>query len=157
MIKAFEYPCFLGPSICCPQLPAKEAKTWQPRLKQSNGLIPEETLDLALKWFQTRFKLQGFNYKVSKQTNRLTLLQVVFTDGIKGPIIKAKNETEENIQTVLLQDGQYVTSLIKIRISHVDIKHSFLDQNDKVVLSYLEENAAWIDFTQTREVGGQRL
>ena len=155
MIENFYKPSFFRAS-CCPRLTSSEAETFWPRLKKGT-VIPEDTIDLALKWFQTRFKLQGFNYKVSKQTNRLTLLQVVFTDGIKGPIIKAKNETEENIQTVLLQDGQYVTSLIKIRISHVDIKHSFLDQNDKVVLSYLEENAAWIDFTQTREVGGQRL
>jgi hypothetical protein len=50
-------PVFVGPSKCCPELNMKDAFTWWPHPKQENGAIPEETLDLALKWFKTRFKL----------------------------------------------------------------------------------------------------
>ena len=105
MIEFLDHPALFVPSPCCPKLTAKEGWTWWPRPKQSNGLIPEETLDLALKWFQTRFKLQGFNFKVSKKSNKLTLLQLIFTHGVKGPILKTKNEIKENIQTILLTGG----------------------------------------------------
>ena len=69
IVKMFERRVFLQRSPCCPQLNFKDACTLWPSPKQSNGLIPVETLDLALKWFQTGFKLQGFNYKVSNKTN----------------------------------------------------------------------------------------
>ena len=74
MVLLSDDPVCLGPSTCCPQMDMKEAFTWWPRQKEDNGDISEETLDLALKWFQTRFKLQGFNFKVSKKTKCLTLL-----------------------------------------------------------------------------------
>ena len=104
MIQELKNPEFLHQSFCCPHITFKEAFTWWLRPKQGNGLIPAETLDLALKWFETRFKLMGFNYKINKKTNFITLFQVVFTHGVKGPIMKAKNETEDNIQTAFLKD-----------------------------------------------------
>ena len=74
MVEYFDQPYYLDRSKCCPKMTEKKAFTFWPRPKQGNGLILEETLDLALKFFQTKFKLQGFNYKVSKKTKYLTLL-----------------------------------------------------------------------------------
>ena len=74
LIFSDENPNNFMPSPCCPQFTQKKAWTFWPLPKQGNGLMAEETLDLALKWFQTRFKLQGINFKVSKKTNKLTLL-----------------------------------------------------------------------------------
>ena len=82
----------------------KESVTFWPLLKQSNGFIPQETLELALKCVQHRIKFLGFNYKQVKKTKYLSLLQVVFTHGYNGPIMKAKKETENNIQSALLKD-----------------------------------------------------
>jgi hypothetical protein len=96
MISNFDHAGFLQRSPCCPQLTNKEAFSFWPRPKQGD-VIPEETLALALKWFQTRFKLQGFNFKISKKTKNLTLLQLIFTHGVKSPIMKSMNETEDNI------------------------------------------------------------
>ena len=104
MIILSNDPVYLSPSTCCPQKTMQEAFTWWPLQKEDNGAIPEETFDLALKWFQTRFKLQGFNFKVSKKTKCLTLLQIIFTHGVKSQIFKAKDETEDNMQNVLLKD-----------------------------------------------------
>ena len=69
MTNDFNNPLYLFPSACCPQSKAIESAIFWPPPKHGNGVIPEETLELALKWFETRFKLQGFNYKVSKKTN----------------------------------------------------------------------------------------
>ena len=73
MIEYFDNPAFCLPTVFCPQLSAKARSNFWPPPKKGTE-IPEETLGLALKWFETRFKLQGFNYKVSKKTNQLTLL-----------------------------------------------------------------------------------
>ena len=56
MLRCFETPMFLEPCpcACCPQLNYSEAITFWPSPKQGK-LIPEDTLDLALKWFDTRF------------------------------------------------------------------------------------------------------
>lgn len=130
---------YLYLSDCCPQFTWKEAYTWWPRPKQDNDLIPNETLELALKWFKTRFKFSGFNYKVSKKTNHLTLLQLLFTHGVKGPVMKTKNETEDNVESAFLKDGQYIASQKRQRVDQVNVVYSFIDQNSKVFLSFLQE------------------
>ena len=68
MVALFDRPNFFYYSPCCPQETIREKFTFWPRPKQCNGLLPEDTFELALQWFQTRFKIKGFNYKVSKKT-----------------------------------------------------------------------------------------
>ena len=143
-------------SLCCKKFSVKEANTWWPlpRQENKNNVIPEETLDLALKWFQTRFKLQGFNYKISKKTNCLTLLQLVFTHGVKSAMAKANNETEDNIETTLLTDGQYLASVKRERIDQLRVKDLFMDQNGKVFFSCVWQFPREKDITPTREMDG---
>ena len=74
MLLGMDVPFYeILPAPCCSNLTMKEASTWWPRKKQGN-MIPEETLGLALKWFQTEFKPRGFNCKISKKTNQISLL-----------------------------------------------------------------------------------
>jgi hypothetical protein len=73
MLRHFETPMFVLPCPCCPHMTYNEAITFWPSPKQGK-LIPEYTLDLALKWFQIRFTFQGFNYKLSQKTKNLTLI-----------------------------------------------------------------------------------
>ena len=134
-----ETPEFQGLSRCCFFLTMKAAWTFWPKPIQENGEIPEETLQLALKWFQTRFTLNGFKYKVSKKTNYLTLLQLLFTDGVKGAIMKSTNETEDNMQTALMKDGQYVAFQRRTRVDGLHCKRSYLDQNRQEIFSFLLE------------------
>ena len=124
MVEWVDRPGFLRPSLCCTKIACKEANTWWPlpRLEQKNRAIPEETIELALKWFHTRFKLQGFNYKISKKTKCLTLLQLVYTHGVKSAIMKAKNETEDNIQTTLLENGQFFAIEKRIRVDTLNVE-----------------------------------
>lgn len=50
--------------------------------------------------------------------------------------MKRKNETEDNIKTAILKDGDYIAKWKQERVDKLNAKISYLDQNQKVVLSY---------------------
>ena len=89
----------------------------------------------------------GFNYKVSKKTKCLSLLQLVFTHGVKSPIVKAKNETEDNMQTAILRDDQHLCIFEMKRVDALFVKTTFMDHNVEIVFTYLNEAPSETDVT----------
>ena len=49
--------------------------------------------------------MKGFGYKLSIKDNKLSAFQMLFSNGVIGKILKAKNETEKNMKIVLLKEG----------------------------------------------------
>ena len=62
---------------------------------------------------------------------------MLFSDGFKGPVMKAKNETLENMITVLLKDNQWLKYNNRKRINETTFEQELIDQNGKLFISFL--------------------
>ena len=92
-------------STCCPGSVFKDTQSvWPPFDGEGGAKHAEITLKLILKYVEFNCKLQGFRYKVHQETYKLSAFQMLYTHGIEGPVFKAKNETEEGMTTILLED-----------------------------------------------------
>ena len=57
-----------------------------------------------------------------------------YTHGVQTTLIKAKDETEMNMQTVILTKKQSIAKLFRKRIDKITIEFQFIDQNDNLIL-----------------------
>ncbi len=63
---------------------------------------------MLLKFFEENVKVTAIHYKLSLKTKKLSAFKISFTHGIQSALMKAKNETEEDMQTVTLSKKQWI-------------------------------------------------
>ena len=54
--------------------------------------------------------------------------------------MKAKKETEDNIQSALLKDGQCLARVKRERLDSLNIKLTYFDQNGEVIFSFMDKS-----------------
>jgi hypothetical protein len=101
---------------CCPDLKNKDSDSfWPPLCKDEES--KESTLDIILKFFESHIRVNGLRYKLSIKTGKLSAFQMLFTHGIKGSLLIAKDETETDMKTVWLNKKQYILKMCPQRIN----------------------------------------
>lgn len=64
---------------------------------------PKETLIFA-NHLLNKIKPTGIRYKLSATNNKLSALQILFTEGVSSPIFKAKKEKGRDMNTVMFHE-----------------------------------------------------
>ena len=71
--------------------------------------------------------MSGLHYKLSKKTKKLSAIKIDFSPGVKTPLMKALNETEEDMQTVTFSKKQSIAKLVFKRIDRITKEYQFID------------------------------
>ena len=82
---------------------------------------------MLLKFNEEKIKVNSINYKLSKKTNKLSAFKLNYNHGVETPLMKAKDETEENMQTVTLKKKQLIAKQVYKRIDRVTKEYQFFD------------------------------
>ena len=67
---------------------------------------------MLLKFNEEKIKVNSINYKLSKKTNKLSAFKLNYNHGVETPLMKAKDETEEDMQTVTLTKKQLIAKQV---------------------------------------------
>ena len=59
-----------------------------------------------------------------------------YSHGVEGSLMKAKDETEDDMQVCTLKKKQVIDKLFEKRINQTTIEYVFIDQNDNVILNF---------------------
>ena len=51
---------------------------------------------------EEKIKVMSFHFKLSKKTKKLSAFKIQYSHGIQTPVMKAKDETEDDMQNVTL-------------------------------------------------------
>ena len=94
---------------CCDKQINEIVTKYVPIKSADDVLVQKDVFKFALQYYQTRFKFRGFNIKVNKE-KKLSALQLLFTHGVSTKILKAKNESIDNLKTVLLKENQRIAA-----------------------------------------------
>ena len=78
--------------------------------------------------------MSSIHFKLSKKTKKLSAFQIQYTNGIKTTVLKAKDEREDDMQTVALQKKQRIAKLFGKRIDKITRELRLIDQNDNLIL-----------------------
>ena len=89
---------------------------------------------MILKFIEEKIKVSSFHFKLSKKTKKLSALKIQYTHGIQTPVMKAKDETEDDMQIVTLKKKQSIAKLFFKRIDKIGIEYQFIDKNDYLIL-----------------------
>ena len=57
----------------------------------------------------------------------MSAFQLKYTQGIQTPVFKAKNETEDDMQTVTLTKKQLITKIFMKRIDKTTMEYQLID------------------------------
>ena len=82
---------------------------------------------MLLKFNEEKIKVNSINYKLSKKTNKLSAFKLNYNHGVETPLMKAKDETEEDMQTVTLTKKQLIAKQVYKRIDRVTKEYQFFD------------------------------
>ena len=82
---------------------------------------------MALKVFEEKIKVTSFHYKLSKITKKVSAFKIQYTHGIQTPLMKAKDETEDDMQTVTLTKKQIIAKIFYERIDRDTLENQFFD------------------------------
>ena len=66
----------------------------------------------------------------------MSAFKIQYNQGIETPILKAKDETENEMQTVTLKKKQFIAQLVRNRIDRTTREYEFIDQNDNIIVSF---------------------
>ena len=118
---------FDGKTIrCCPSIKHTEAiSCWPPFYK--DGKTQEKTWDLFIKISAEKIKVCSIHYKLSKKTLKLSAFQIKYSHGIQMPVIKASNETEDDMQILTLAKKQYIARLFLKKTDEITLEYQFVD------------------------------
>ena len=110
-------------SICCPGIQA--ISCWPPLYKDEK--TRESTLELLLKFSEEKIKVISIHYKLSKKTKKLSAFKIQYAQGIQTHVFKAKDETEDDMQTVTLTKKQFIAKLVQKRIDRTSFEYQLID------------------------------
>ena len=91
---------------------------------------------MVLKFIEIKIKVSSFHFKISKKTKRLSAFKIHYTNGIQTTLIKAKDETEDDMQSVTLTKKQFIAKVCKKRIDKITKEYQFIDQNDNIIIGF---------------------
>lgn len=57
-----------------------------------------------MKFYEENIQVQSFHYKLSKETQMLSAFKIQYSHGVVTPLLKAKDETEDDMQIVSLTE-----------------------------------------------------
>ena len=60
-------------------------------------------MEVAIKNIEDKIKINVINYKLSKKTKKLSAFQLIFSHGVTGTLMKAKEETENEDDEIELE------------------------------------------------------
>jgi hypothetical protein len=92
-------------ALCCPELMYSECWNFWPALIKDNK-TKELAMDVAIKNIEDKIKINVINYKLSKKTKKLSAFQLIFSHGVTGTLMKAKEETEDEMQNFIITKKQ---------------------------------------------------
>ena len=111
---------------CCLGLEYIESTSfWPPFFKDEK--TRESTLDFLLKFSEEDIKVASIHYKLSKKTKKLSAFKIQYDQGVKTPVFKAKDETEDDMHIIAFTKKQYITRLFKKRIDRMTLEYQFAD------------------------------
>jgi hypothetical protein len=104
--------------------------------------VSSEAVELLLYVKLMKSRFMGLAYKVHKSSNKLSALQLLFTQGYCSPVFKAKFENYDNMQTVLLPAGRRVSRVMILQVDRETARMKLMMDNGKplVTFYYLENS-----------------
>ena len=82
---------------------------------------------MLLKFNEEKIKVNSINYKLSKKTNKLSAFKLNYNHGVETPLMKAKGETEEDMQTVTLTKKQCIAKVLYMRMDKLIKEYRYFD------------------------------
>ena len=67
----------------------------------------------------------------------MSAFKIQYTHGVQTPLFKAKDETEDDMQTFTLTKKQFIAKVFYKRIDKNTKEQQFIDQNDNLILELL--------------------
>lgn len=123
-----------SPANCCRGLEWTSIGSFWPALyKNEKGR--EQTQEFILKSIEDKIKVSSIHYKIHKKTNLLSAFLLKYSNDIQTPFLKAKDETEDDLLTVLLSK-RIIASVFKKRINRNTMGYQFNDQDGKQILMF---------------------
>ena len=83
---------------------------------------------------EDKIKISSFHFKLSKNINKLSAFKIQYTHGVQTTLLKAMNETTDDMQSVTLTKKQSIAKLFFKRIDKITAEYQFIDQNDNLIL-----------------------
>lgn len=87
-----------------------------------------------MKFVEQTIKVNSIHYKLSPKTKKLSAFKIQYTHGIQTPLIKAKDETDNDMQTVMFTKKQFIAKLFTKRLDKNNLELQFIDANDNIIL-----------------------
>ena len=85
---------------------------------------------------EDKIKVVRIHYKLSKTTNKVSAFKIEYNHGVQTPLLKAKNETEDDMQTVTLAKKQSIAKYMLKPVNKTTMECRFMDQNDMIILRF---------------------
>ena len=76
---------------------------------------------MILKTQEDAIKVTKMQFKVSKQSKKLSAFKMSYSHGVEGSLMKAKDETEDEMQVCTLKKKQVIDKLFEKRINQTTI------------------------------------
>ena len=77
---------------------------------------------MLLKFIQEKIKVSSFHFKLSKKTKKLSAFKIQYSHDIQTPFLKANDENEDEMQTVILKKKQYIAKQCIKRIDKITLE-----------------------------------
>ena len=117
---------YVNPSGCCIGTKFIDTGSFWPML-WSDVKSREFVVSLILKFTTNNVKVNAIHYKLSKKTKKLSAFQIQYSHGILTTLMKAKNETEDDMQIVTLSKKQTIAKLSMQRVDKHSREFQFID------------------------------
>jgi hypothetical protein len=82
---------------------------------------------LILKFTEEKIKVSSIHYKLYAKTKKLSAFKMDYTHGIQAPLMKASDETDDNMQTITLTKKQLIDKVCRKRIDRITLEYQFID------------------------------
>ena len=82
---------------------------------------------MFFKYIEEKIKVTSIRYKLFTKNKKVNAFQMRYSHGIQTPLIKAKDETEDDIQIITLTKKQSITKLVAKRIYKITLEWQFID------------------------------
>ncbi len=84
-------------------------------------------IELNLKFSEEYVKVISIHFKLSKKSQKLSAFKIQYNHGIHSTLMKANDETEDDMQIVTLKKKQLIAKLVTKRIDKMTLEFQFID------------------------------
>ena len=113
-------------SPCCPGAPRTKSAAFWPSLF-TDEKATKQTTELILKVVEEKIKVCSIHFKLSKKTEKLSAFQIQYSHGVQTTMMKAKDETDDDMQIVTLKKKQFIAKLFYKRIDRTTMEFQYFD------------------------------